>query len=222
MNLKHFKKLLYSPDLESLLTSTFIFSIMSDSARLATPTQGSVSMVILDQSFMSEGHIVETMSCVTKRCLTDGSQCRHYITCSENKGAYHGDLLHIVALITVYMNLRIRLGGLLPQRLDLLVQLLHQCLQSPLLFSLSLLDCRHDRFVTLLHGVDEAGENLLALSHLPEVGALFGRRHASSFNHKDAKILTTCKGFNSPFGAQGNISTFLSSAAFPESFAQHL
>lgn len=59
-------KLLYSPDLESLLTSTFIFSIMSDSARLVTPTQGSVSMVTLDQSFISEGHTVETVFWMTE------------------------------------------------------------------------------------------------------------------------------------------------------------
>lgn len=45
----------HPPALESLLTSNFICSNTSDSALLVTPIQGSVSMVTLDQSFISQG-----------------------------------------------------------------------------------------------------------------------------------------------------------------------
>lgn len=58
--------LLYLPDLESLLTSARIFSIMSDRARLVTPTQGSVSTVTWDQSFISERQVMEAQFCTTQ------------------------------------------------------------------------------------------------------------------------------------------------------------
>lgn len=57
--------LLYSPALESLFTSTFIFSRTSDNALLVTPTHGSVSTVTLDQSFISESYKTETMFSMT-------------------------------------------------------------------------------------------------------------------------------------------------------------
>ncbi|TNN71502.1 hypothetical protein EYF80_018188 [Liparis tanakae] len=57
---------------------------------------------------------------------------------------------------------------LLPQLLDLLFDLLHQCCHSFLLLSLSPLNCVNYGFVTLLHSVDEGRKDLLALSHLSE------------------------------------------------------
>lgn len=142
---------------------------MSDNALLVTPTQGSVSTVTVDQSFISEGHIGEMFSTTKQYCFAI------IVTLSE-EDAYHGKLLRVITWMTIdgAVALRISVTGLLPQLQDLLLNLSHQCFYPLLLIFLFLLNGSNNCFVTLLHGIYEGRKNFLTLSHLSEVGALIG------------------------------------------------